>query len=186
MATEARYAFATSEDAATVTAIDLATRQAVATLPAGPVAHALTLTLDGGRLYVVNRRGGSLTVVDARALAVLDTIALPTDPMAAAISPDGRWLAVLGRGQRGDRWGGHRRWGGGLAGPRPAVLDPGHEQGAGQGPAERGRAHQEPRERASHAGLSPSAMARSSPRVSVVLRSVRVTPRSTHSSSPRS
>ncbi|HZR97126.1 MAG TPA: hypothetical protein VFE37_00380 [Chloroflexota bacterium] len=97
MATEARYAFATSEDAASVTAIDLATRQAVATLPAGPVAHALTLTQDGERLYVVNRRGGSLTVVDARALAVLDTIALPTDPMAAAISPDGRWLAVLGR-----------------------------------------------------------------------------------------
>ena len=97
MATEARYAFATSEDAATVTAIDLATRQAVATLPAGPVAHALTLTQDGERLYVVNRRGGSLTVVDTRALAVLDTIALPTDPMAAAISPDGRWLAVLGR-----------------------------------------------------------------------------------------
>jgi len=92
-----RYAFATSEDAASVTAIDLATRQAVATLPAGPVAHALTLTQDGGRLYVVNRRGGSLTVIDPRALAVLDTIALPADPMAAAVSPDGRWLAVLGR-----------------------------------------------------------------------------------------
>jgi YVTN family beta-propeller protein len=92
-----RYAFATSEDAGTVTAIDLATRAAVATLPTGAVAHALTLTRDGTRLYVVNRRGGSLTVIDPSALAVLDTITLPTDPMAAAISPDGRWLAVLGR-----------------------------------------------------------------------------------------
>jgi YVTN family beta-propeller protein len=91
------YAFATSEDAATVTAIDLATRQAVATLPAGPVAHAMALTRDGTRLYVVNRRGGSLTVVDARAPAVVDTLALSADPMGAAVSPDGRWLAVLGR-----------------------------------------------------------------------------------------
>jgi YVTN family beta-propeller protein len=91
------YAFATSEDAQTVTAIDLATREAVATLPAGLVAHAMALTQDGARLYVVNRRGGSLTVIDARAPAVLDTIILPADPMGAAVSPDGRWLAVLGR-----------------------------------------------------------------------------------------
>ena len=70
-----RYAFATSEDAATVTAIDLVTRQSAATLPAGPAAHAMALTPDGARLYVVNRRGRSLTVVDARTPAVLDTIA---------------------------------------------------------------------------------------------------------------
>ncbi len=93
----ARYAFATSEDAQTVTAIDLATRQAVATLPAGPTAHAMAVTRDGARLYVVNRRGRGLTVVDARSPAVLGTVALPSDPMGAAISPDGRRLAVLGR-----------------------------------------------------------------------------------------
>jgi YVTN family beta-propeller protein len=92
-----RYAFATSEDAQTVTAIDLATRQAVATLPAGPTAHAMAVTREGARLYVVNRRGRSLTVVDARAPAVIDTIMLPSDPMGAAVSPDGRWLAALGR-----------------------------------------------------------------------------------------
>jgi YVTN family beta-propeller protein len=91
------YAFATSEDAATVTAIDLATRQAAARLPAGPAAHAMALTPDGARLYVVNRRGASLTVIDARALTELSTIPLPSDPMGAAVSPDGRWLAVLGR-----------------------------------------------------------------------------------------
>jgi YVTN family beta-propeller protein len=94
-----RHAFATSEDAASVTAIDLTTRQAVATLPAGPVAHALALTPDGARLYVVNRRGGSLTVVDPRAPAVVATITLSADPMAAAVSPDGLWLAVLGRSE---------------------------------------------------------------------------------------
>lgn len=94
---EPRYAFATSEDAATVTAIDLATYQAVATLPAGRVAHAMAVTHDAARLYVVNRRGGSLTVVDTLALAVVDTIVLPADPMGAAVSPDGRALAVLAR-----------------------------------------------------------------------------------------
>jgi YVTN family beta-propeller protein len=92
-----RYAFATSEDAQTVTAIDLGTREAVATLPAGPTAHAMAVTQDGGRLYVVNRRGQSLTVIDAQAAAVIDTIRLASDPMGAASSPDGRWLAVVGR-----------------------------------------------------------------------------------------
>ena len=92
-----RYAFATSEDAQSVTAIDLGTRQAVATLPAGPTAHAMAVTQGGARLYVVNRRGRSLTVIDARSLAVLDTITLASDPMGAAVSPDGRWLAVVGR-----------------------------------------------------------------------------------------
>lgn len=92
-----RFAFATSEDAAAVTAIDLAARRAVATLPAGPVAHAMALTPDGARLYVVNRRGRTLTVIDARTPALLGTVALSSDPMAAAASPDGRLLAVLGR-----------------------------------------------------------------------------------------
>src|SRR5207248_7657512 len=72
-------------------------RQAVATLSAGPTAHAMAVTQDGARMYVVNRRGRSLTAVDARAPAVLGTIALASDPMGAAVSPDGRWLAVLGR-----------------------------------------------------------------------------------------
>ena len=92
-----RYAFATSEDAQSVTAIDLSTRQAVATLVAGPTAHAMAVTPDGTRLYVVNRRGRSLTVIDAHTPAVIDTIVLASDPMGAAVSPDGRWLAVLGR-----------------------------------------------------------------------------------------
>src|SRR4051794_26053972 len=89
--------FAPAEAAQPVAAIDLATRRAAATRPAGATAHAMAVTQDGARLYVVNRRGRSLTVVDARAPAVLDTITLASDPMGAAISPDGRWLAVLGR-----------------------------------------------------------------------------------------
>jgi DNA-binding beta-propeller fold protein YncE len=91
--------FATSEADATVTVLDLDHHQAIATFPAGPVAHAMALTPDGGRLYVVNRRGGCLTVVDARAPALLGTIPLSADPMAAAVSPDGRLLAVLARAE---------------------------------------------------------------------------------------
>lgn len=91
------YAWATSEDAATVTAIDLTTRRAVATLPTGLVPHSMALTPKGDRLYVVNRRGLSLTVVDPRTRSVLGTVELSSDPMAGAVSPDGRWLAILGR-----------------------------------------------------------------------------------------
>lgn len=91
--------FATSEDAPSVTALDLGARQAVASFPAAPAAHAMALTPDGARLYVVNRRGRSLLVLDARRPAVITTIPLDSDPMAAAVSPDGRWLAVLARTQ---------------------------------------------------------------------------------------
>jgi len=94
-----RYAIATSEDEAQVIAIDLETHAVAARLPAGPTAHALAVTRDGSRVYVVNRRGASLTVVDARSLTVVATIALAADPMGAAVSPDGRWLAVLARAE---------------------------------------------------------------------------------------
>lgn len=59
-----QHAFATSEDAATVTAIDLGTLREAAVMPAGPGAHSLALTPDGSRLYVANRRDRTVTVVD--------------------------------------------------------------------------------------------------------------------------
>jgi YVTN family beta-propeller protein len=95
--TAQRYAFATSEAADTVTAIDLTTLRAAASLPTGRVPHSMALTPDDARLYVVNRHGASLTVIDPDALTVTATLPLSADPMAAAVSPDGRWLAVLGR-----------------------------------------------------------------------------------------
>lgn len=94
-----RYAFATSEDAARVTAIDVDSLQPVSVLSAAPGAHSLALTPDMSRLYVLNRRGRSITAIDPTVPAVIDTIPLESDPLAGSVSPDGRWLAVLGRTQ---------------------------------------------------------------------------------------
>src|SRR3979411_1268055 len=91
------YAYATSEDAATVTVIDLDRRRAVATLPAGPGAHSLALTPDGSRVYVAHRRDRSPTVIDTQTTTVRGTIQLSSSPTGVAVSPDGRSLAVLGR-----------------------------------------------------------------------------------------
>jgi YVTN family beta-propeller protein len=91
------YAYATSEDAASVTVIDLDSRRAVAMLPAGAGAHSLTITPDGRRLYVANRRYRTVTVIDPVEVSVARTIELPSSPSGIAASPDGRLLAVLGR-----------------------------------------------------------------------------------------
>lgn len=94
---EPRYAYATSEDGATATVIDLDRRAAVATLPAGPGAHSLAVTPDGSRVYVANRRDRTLTVVDSRTLTVSATIELSSPPAGIAASGVGRGLAVVGR-----------------------------------------------------------------------------------------
>lgn len=65
----------------TVTVFDLATRQALATLPTGPAPHEIAVSGDG-RTAVVTNYGGrgapgrTLTVVDLEALAVTSTIDL--------------------------------------------------------------------------------------------------------------
>lgn len=91
------YAYATSEDAASVTVIDLDSRRAVAMLPAGAGAHSLSLTPDGRRAFIANRRYRTITVLDTVEVRAVRTIELPTPPSGIAVSPDGRRVAVLGR-----------------------------------------------------------------------------------------
>ncbi len=91
------YAYATSEDAASVTVIDLDSRRAVAMLPAGAGAPSLSITPDGRRIFIANRRYRTVSVLDTAEVRVVRTIELPTPPSGIAVSPDGGRVAVLGR-----------------------------------------------------------------------------------------
>src|SRR5512134_3739455 len=61
----------------------------------------LGVSPDGARLYALNVLADTLSVVDLATLAVLKTVALPAEPYAVVVSPDGRWRVVA-------LWGGAR------------------------------------------------------------------------------
>jgi sugar lactone lactonase YvrE len=70
----------------------------------GPAAgHAITLSPDGSRLYVVDASSGSLAEIDPDSLTIasrrrFDPVWAPNGEAAAAVTPDGRTLLVGGRG----------------------------------------------------------------------------------------
>ena len=63
----------------------------------GRGAHNFLPTPDGKTLYVTNRVAGTISVLDAGALAVTGTMVAPGGPDDMALSPDGAELWVTGR-----------------------------------------------------------------------------------------
>lgn len=60
-----------------------------------PQANPLSLSPDGGRLYVANTTSRSVDVIDTAQRRVIATVAVGLDPVAVAVRPDGRevWVA---------------------------------------------------------------------------------------------
>jgi DNA-binding beta-propeller fold protein YncE len=78
--------------------IDGASFRSVGFIPTGPDAHGLYPSRDAKRLYVSNRRGASITVIDFATRTVVATWRLPgTSPDMGGVSADGRVLWLAGR-----------------------------------------------------------------------------------------
>jgi len=60
-------------------------------------AHGLYVSRDARELYVTNRAGGSITVIDFATRRILATWPVPGTPDMGGVSPDGRTLWVSGR-----------------------------------------------------------------------------------------
>jgi YVTN family beta-propeller protein len=78
--------------------IDGTSFRAIGFIPTGPDAHGLYPSRDATRLYVSNRRGASVTVIDFETRSVVATWHLPgTSPDMGGVSADGSVLWLAGR-----------------------------------------------------------------------------------------
>ncbi|MGB6306972.1 MAG: beta-propeller fold lactonase family protein [Steroidobacteraceae bacterium] len=64
----------------------------VIALPPGSRPMSVKTRIDGAKVYVSNGRAGTVSVLDSRTYALLDTIKVGIRPWGIALSPDGRFL----------------------------------------------------------------------------------------------
>jgi YVTN family beta-propeller protein len=78
----------------TLEIVDLSTGKVVSSVPTGQDPINALVSPDGGRVYVVNRRGENVSVIDTASSRVIATIPLGFMPLSAALTPDGKKLYV--------------------------------------------------------------------------------------------
>lgn len=78
----------------TVSVIDTAAKQVVATIPVGQGAHHVIVRPDGTYAFTDNRHEDSISVMEVAAQKVVTTIRTEKEPAHSAMTPDGRILLV--------------------------------------------------------------------------------------------
>jgi YVTN family beta-propeller protein len=93
--------------ASSVLEMDAVSGQIISVFPAGHTAMAPTLSPDGKRLYVCNRFDHNVSVIDLEHRKQLARMAAVREPIAAAVTPDGRelWVANFLPAGPADRYG---------------------------------------------------------------------------------
>lgn len=94
----APFAYVPNEGSGTLSVIDTATDQVVATIPAGKKPRGTVIAPDGARAYVSDQPGNRLVVVDLAARKAVGAVALGESPEGVGMSPDGRWVAAAVEG----------------------------------------------------------------------------------------
>jgi YVTN family beta-propeller protein len=87
-------AFVVNSASATVTPVDLTTRQAGPPIPVGARPQAIAITPDGRTAYVANSGSGTVTPINTATRRAGTPIRTGTGPVAVAITPDGRTAYV--------------------------------------------------------------------------------------------
>src|SRR5437016_14358524 len=85
----APFAYVPNEKSGTVSVIDTANDQVVATIKTGGKPRGIAATPDGRRLYVSDQPSGSLLVVDLATREVAERIPVGKSPEGVEISRDG-------------------------------------------------------------------------------------------------
>lgn len=98
-----RRIYFSDTDNDSVKVFDPVANAVAANVAVGGEPRGLAISPDGSRLYVGNRRSGTISVIDTAALDTLDPIRLPAgaEPAGVAITPDGRKLYVANEAGNG-------------------------------------------------------------------------------------
>lgn len=88
---DGRWAFVCNSTSNDVAAIDLSNGR-VKTIPAGRRPEGSALSCDGRMLYVANREGAKITIIDTAKQTLAGEIAAAKGPVRIALTPDGRQL----------------------------------------------------------------------------------------------
>jgi sugar lactone lactonase YvrE len=87
-------AFVANIASGSVTAIDLAQGELLASIETGAGCEGIDVSPDGREVWTANRDAGSVTVLDARELSVLATLEAPGFPIRVKLTPDGKRALV--------------------------------------------------------------------------------------------
>jgi YVTN family beta-propeller protein len=90
---DGKTAFVSNAGSASVAAIDLATG-AAAVIPVKERPEGSALSRDGSRLYVANREGAAISIIDTARRALAGEIATGKGPVRLAVTPNGRHVVV--------------------------------------------------------------------------------------------
>lgn len=100
---DGRFAFISNSTSANVSAINLATG-AITLIPTGARPEGSVISRDGKRLYVCNRDGAQLSIIDTAARKVVRTIKTSPGPVRIALTPDERFAVYGVLDERAVEW----------------------------------------------------------------------------------
>ena len=88
------YAYITNAGSNSVSVIDTATNNIIATVPVGSSPDGVTVDLEGKKVYVANLGSNNVSVIDATTNSVTATVPVGTHPEGVAVNPDGTKVFV--------------------------------------------------------------------------------------------
>ena len=78
-----------NNDARSLTLVEIASSEIIKEIFVGRAPQAVAFDSAGEKIYVTNRLDDTVSVIDLENLSVIDTIAVPDEPIAVVVSPDG-------------------------------------------------------------------------------------------------
>src|SRR6266536_2969571 len=81
--------YVTNNKGDSVSAIDTATKQLIATIPVGQAPEGIAVTPNGEEVYATNQGDGTVSVIDTTTLTVIATIPTGNLPQRVVMTPDG-------------------------------------------------------------------------------------------------
>jgi YVTN family beta-propeller protein len=91
-----RYVWVVNPDNNSVSVLSVGAdaNRKLAEIPVGEEPRSLAITADNQKVYVSNKRSGTVSVIDAQTFRVIKTINVGTEPFGCALTPDGNRLYV--------------------------------------------------------------------------------------------